>query len=205
LPLPDDTESLKAMVLAMAAKAASAEKELLDLKIEKASADERIARLTSILKTFLRERHGRKSEKLGSDVEEQQSFVFEEIETGIAAVQALVDRGRDRASKAPRDPRPRKGFAAHLERVEVVIEPEIPTEHQGKDKIKIGEGKADKRMIQRIIRPPNASGWTSFPPASALSSRAVLNTRSGDTTASFRRLRRTTLSPAAFQPRRSWR
>lgn len=110
----------------------------------KASADERIARLTSILKKFLRERHGKKSEKLGSDADEQQSFVFEEIETGIAAVQALVDKGRDAASKAKRDPRPRKGFAAHLERVEVVIEPEIPAEHQGKDKIRICEDVSER-------------------------------------------------------------
>jgi transposase/predicted DNA-binding protein len=144
LPLPEDAESLKALVLTMAAKAASAETELHDLKIAKASADERIARLTSILKKFLRERHGRKSEKLGSDAAEQRSFVFEEIETGIAAVQALVDKGRDPATKAKRDPRPRKGFAAHLERVEVVIEPEIPAEHQGKDKIKIGEDVSER-------------------------------------------------------------
>ena len=132
------------MVIAMAAKVASAETELQDLKTAKASADERIARLTSILKKFLRERHGKKSEKLGPDADEQQSFVFEEIETGIAAVQALVDKGRDPATKPRRDPRPRKGFAAHLERVEVVIEPEIPAEHQGKDKIKIGEDVSER-------------------------------------------------------------
>lgn len=130
LPLPDDAESLKAMVIAMAAKVASAETELQDLKTAKASADERIARLTSILKKFLRKRHGKKSEKLGPDADEQQSFVFEEIETGIAAVQALVDKGRDPATKPRRYPRPQKGFAAHLERVEVVIEPEIPAEHE---------------------------------------------------------------------------
>jgi hypothetical protein len=189
------------MVIAMAAKLASAEgleAELASLRAAKASADERIARLTSILKKFLRERHGRKSEKLGSEAQEQQSFVFEEIETGIAAVEAQADKDRDPATKPKRDPRPRRGFAAHLERVEVVIEPEIPAEHQGKDKIKIGEGEADKRMIQRIIRPPNASGSTSFPrsagkqfaglfscpPHSGSSSRAVRNTRSRDTTAS---------------------
>ncbi len=144
LPLPDDAESLKALVLAMAAKAASAETELQDLKIAKASADERIARLTSILKKFLRERHGRKSEKLGSDGNEQQSFVFEEIETGIAAVEAQADKARDPANRRQRAPRPRKGFAAHLERVEVVIEPEIPAEHQGKDMIKIGEDVSER-------------------------------------------------------------
>jgi transposase len=164
LPLPDDAESLKALVLAMAAKAASAETELQDLKIAKASADERIARLTSILKKFLRERHGRKSEKLGPEAQEQQSFVFED-ETGIAAVEAQADKARDPANRRQRDPRPRKGFAAHLERVEVVIEPEIPAEHQGKDKIKIGED-----VSERLDVIPAFGGktvrWTVFSSAS---------------------------------------
>ncbi len=50
--LPDDVDTLKAMVLAMAEKAARAEAleiEVANLKALNASADERIARLTSIL------------------------------------------------------------------------------------------------------------------------------------------------------------
>ncbi|ASP73870.1 hypothetical protein CDO28_20200 (plasmid) [Sinorhizobium meliloti] len=52
LKLPDDVEALKAMVLAMAEKAARADalqNEVADLKARNADADERIERLTQIL------------------------------------------------------------------------------------------------------------------------------------------------------------
>ena len=125
LQLPDDIETLKAMVLAMAEKAArtyALEREVADLKARHADADERIERLTQILKAFDRARFGRRSEKLGSAGidEEQQAFVVEEIETGIAAIRAQVNKGAPHPD-SNRPPRPRKGFAPHLERVEVVI------------------------------------------------------------------------------------
>ncbi len=148
LKLPDDVEALKAMVLAMAEKAARAEalaSEVADLKARNADADERIERLTQILKAFDRARFGRRSEKLGSPTidDEQQAFVFEEIETGIAAIRAKVNKGRERPDgKLP--PRPRKGFAPHLERVEVVIEPEDLPEHSGKQKVLIGEDVSER-------------------------------------------------------------
>ncbi|KSV69056.1 hypothetical protein N182_32930 [Sinorhizobium sp. GL2] len=90
IELPDDVEALKAMVLAMAEKAArveALEKQVDDLEARNADADERIERLTQILKAFDRARFGRRSEKLASPVDdEQHAFVFEEIETGIAAM-----------------------------------------------------------------------------------------------------------------------
>ena len=64
--LSDNVDTLKAMVLAMVDKTASLETELADLKAVNASAEERIARLTSMLKTLERARFGRRSEKLGS-------------------------------------------------------------------------------------------------------------------------------------------
>jgi len=144
-PLPDDVDALKAMVLAMAEKAARAdalEAEIADLKARNASAEDRIARLTSILKALERARFGRRSEKLGSaDDNEQQTFVFEEIETGIAAIWAQVNNGQD---KAPRSARPRKNLPAHLERVDIVIEPEELAEHAGKQKILIGEDVSER-------------------------------------------------------------
>ncbi len=148
LKLPDDVEALKAMVLAMAEKAARAEalaSEVADLKARNADADERIERLTQILKAFDRARFGRRSEKLGSPTidDEQQAFVFEEIETGIAAIRAKVNKGRERPD-GKRPPRPRKGFAPHLERVEVVIEPEDLPEHSGKQKVLIGEDVSER-------------------------------------------------------------
>ncbi len=63
LKLPDDVEALKAMVLAMAEKAARADalaSEVADLKGRNADADERIERLTQILKAFDRARFCRR-------------------------------------------------------------------------------------------------------------------------------------------------
>ncbi|MFK3664697.1 IS66 family transposase [Ochrobactrum teleogrylli] len=148
LNLPDDVEALKAMVLAMADKAAWAdalECEVTDLKARNADVDERIERLTQILKAFDRARFGRRSEKLGSPStdDEQQAFVFEEIETGIAVIRAQVNKGGERPD-GKRPPRPRKVFAPHLERVEVVIEPEELPEHAGKQKVLIGEDVSER-------------------------------------------------------------
>ncbi len=53
--------------------------------------------------------------------------MFEEIETGIAEIKAGLDKASG-AGKQKRAPRPRKAFASHLERVEVVIEPEAFTQ-----------------------------------------------------------------------------
>lgn len=85
IELPDDVEALKAMVLAMAEKAArveALEKQVDDLDARNADVDERIERLTQILKAFDRARFGRRSEKLAaaSVDDEQHAFVFEEIE-----------------------------------------------------------------------------------------------------------------------------
>ena len=118
LQLPDDVDALKAMILAMAAETA-------ELKATNATADDRIARLTSIIKMFERAQYGKRSEKLRIDPlsDEQYAFVFDEIETGLAEIQAGLDKAKGKPH-VQRPPRPRKGFAAHLERIEVVIEPE---------------------------------------------------------------------------------
>ncbi|RWR04034.1 IS66 family transposase, partial [Paenirhodobacter populi] len=143
LPLPDDMDLLKSMIREMAAKAVRTEgleREIEALKVSNAAAEDRIRELTAILKAFDRSRFGRRSEKLGAmseDDEAQQAFVFEEIEIGIAALQAQVGNGRPAGEK--RAPRPRKDFAPHLERIEVVIEPEDLPEHEGKQKVLIGE------------------------------------------------------------------
>lgn len=102
--LPDDVDSLKAMVLAIAAEAAERE----DIAAEKARlatenanltqlnqvADERIATLTAIVNILERARFGTRSERLRMDVltEEQHAIVFHEIETGVAALEAELER-----------------------------------------------------------------------------------------------------------------
>jgi transposase len=143
-PLPDDMDQLKSMVRAMAAEAL--EREIETLRARNADADERIKRLMQILTAYDRARFGRRSEKLGSattgDEDAQQAFLFEEIETGISALRAQIGKGQ--ASQEKRSPRPRKGFPPHLERVEVVIEPDDLPEHAGKQKVLIGEDVAER-------------------------------------------------------------
>ncbi len=101
--------------------------------------------MSASLKAFDRARFGRRSEKLGSPTpgDEQQAFVFEEIEIGIAAIKAQVTKGGERPD-GKRPPRPRKGFAPHLERVEVVIEPEDLPENAGKQEVLIGEDVSER-------------------------------------------------------------
>ena len=86
--LPDDPETLKAMLLA-------AQGEIAHLKAVNADAETRMERLTSLLKTLERARYGRRSETLDP---EQHAFVFEDIETGVAAIEArLTAPGLERA------------------------------------------------------------------------------------------------------------
>jgi len=148
--LPDDVDALKAMVLAMAreqaekeARLKAAEAEIARLEAVEKSANERIANLTSIMKVLQRTQHGRRSERLRLGVsDEQVSFAFEEVETGLSAIQSeLDDAARDKPKRASR---PRKGFAAHLERIEEVIEPEIPAGCEGLEKVLIGEDRSER-------------------------------------------------------------
>jgi len=143
LQLPDTVDALKAMVLAMAEKASRVDgldADVAVLKATNAAANERIARLTSIIAMFQRAQHGKRSERLRIDPldDEQYAFVFDEIEIGLAEIQAGLDKARG-SSKAKRLARPRKGFAPHLERIEVVIEPEDVPGREGQDKVLIGE------------------------------------------------------------------
>ncbi|EYR84206.1 transposase [Shinella sp. DD12] len=139
--LPDDVDALKAMISAMAeeraaneARLVAAQAEITRLEAVEKSANERIANLTSILKVLQRTQHGTRSERLRLAVnDEQVSFAFEEIETGLSAIQSELDRAS--GDKPKRAPRPRKGFAAHLERIEEVIEPDIPADYAGLEKV----------------------------------------------------------------------
>ncbi|MBX4991095.1 transposase [Rhizobium binae] len=148
--LPDDVDALKAMILAMAreqaaneTRLAAAAAEVERLKAVEVSANERIANLTAILKVLQRTQHGKRSERLRLAVnDEQVSFAFEEVETGLAAIQSELHRAT--GDKPKRAPRPRKGFAAHLERIEEVIEPEIPADCAGLEKVLIGEDRSER-------------------------------------------------------------
>jgi len=148
--LPDDVDALKAMVLELAreqaakeARLTAAEAEIARLEAVEKSANERIANLTLIMKVLQRTQNGKRSERLRLGVnDEQVSFAFEEVETGLSAIRSELDRAAK--DKPKRAPRPRKGFAAHLERIEEVIEPEIPAGCEGLAKVLIGEDRCER-------------------------------------------------------------
>lgn len=157
LALPDDVDALKAMILSMAreqaaseariavaeVRIAASEAEVARLKAVEKSANERIANLTSILKVLQRTQHGTRSERLRLAIDDEQaSFAFEEVETGLSEIRSELDRAV--GNKPKRAPRPRKGFAAHLERIEEVVEPEIPGDCEGLEKVLIGEDRSER-------------------------------------------------------------
>jgi transposase len=159
--LPEDVGELKALTRATVARAnrfeaesEAARGEVLKLKAEvndlaeaHATAKTEIARLTSILKTLRRGRFGKRSEKLSPDEDEQQSFVFEELETGLEAIERrlVAKTGAKPRNRSPAKPR----FPSHLERVEEVLEPEIPPGFEGQERIKIGQDESVRLDVVR--------------------------------------------------------
>ncbi len=130
--LPDDVDALKAMIVAMNAEGAAARAEIARLEALKKDTDERIATLTAIVKVLERAQKGTGSERLRLGINDDQiDFAFEEVETGLSAIDSELDQSR---KDKKREARPRKGFAAHLERIEEIIEPEIPEECRGLEK-----------------------------------------------------------------------
>jgi transposase len=134
IELPDDIETLKAMVLTARAETAQ-------LRAVNAEAEVRIERLHALIKTLERARYGRRSEALDPD---QHEFAFEEIQTGLGTIEATLDTTAKTAQA--RAPRPRKKLPAHLERVEVVIEPEAATCRTcgSAERVKIGEDVSER-------------------------------------------------------------
>src|SRR5262245_5452150 len=149
--IPDDIDTLEAMVLATVEQRAAMEaensriaSEIAALKLINTTSDARIAELTAIVKTFERMLYGTRSERLRGERldDEQIDFVFDEIETGMAAIDAeLETAAKDKPKRAPR---PRKGFAPHLERVEQVLEPEVPPGCEDLEKVLIGEDVSER-------------------------------------------------------------
>lgn len=163
--LPDDIDALKALIAAAHAEKASVEQErraleatitvhkaeiaayeaeIAAMRAAKTADQEKIARLESIVAMLRRAQYGTRSEKLRIDPldAEQMAFVFDELQTGLGEIRAERDK---RAGTAPTRPsRPRKGFAPHLERVEQVIEPEVPADCVGLDAVRIGEDVSER-------------------------------------------------------------
>jgi transposase len=119
------------MVLALAREQAAkevrlvaAEAAIARLEAVEKSANERITNLTSLLEVLQRTQHDTTFRAAAPWRHDQQvSFAFEEVETGLSAIQSELDyAAKDKPKRAPR---PRKRVAVHLERIKEVIEPEI--------------------------------------------------------------------------------
>ncbi len=152
--LPTTLAEAHALILALAAERQAIEAENSRIASEMATvaaanaslaavnqtADARIVELTAIVKILERTLYGTRSERLRSDrpSDEQIAFAFDEIATGVAAIEAELANAGDK-DKPKRAPRPRKEFGAHLERIEIVIEPEVPPGCAGLEKVLIGE------------------------------------------------------------------
>jgi transposase len=128
--LPDDAESLKALIARLAAKCGQLEHEQAEWRQEKAALAaemERLeannARLDHIVMVLRRGRFGRSSERL---TEEQINLALEDVETAIAAEDAKAEKQSETARRhGSKNRRANRGrLPAHLPREEVVIEPE---------------------------------------------------------------------------------
>jgi transposase len=147
--LPNDPDALRAMIATMRHERVQIEAEVAELNAINARIEERNGRLASIIKMLTRGRFGQKSEKLklAGVTDEQLDFVFDELETGLAEGKAPLDKFSGK--KKPAAPRARKGLAAHLERVEVVLEPEEPPGCEGLEKVLIGEDVSERLDVTR--------------------------------------------------------
>ena len=139
--LPDDPETLKAMIaelrsanINMQSLQTALEAEVAALHAANIDRQARIDRLQLLLKTIQRATYGKSSEKLD---ESQYAFAFEEVQTALGDIEAQLER------LEPKQPRPssgRRALPAHLERIEVVIEPEAEACACGScARVKIGE------------------------------------------------------------------
>jgi len=137
--LPDDPETLKAMIASMQSSQAALEAKVAvlhaanaDLQSSQTALEAQVAalhavnidrqaridRLQLLLRTIQRATYGKSSEKLD---ESQYAFAFEEVQTALGDIEAELQR------LEPKQPRPssvRRALPAHLERIEEVIEPE---------------------------------------------------------------------------------
>lgn len=124
--LPDDVETLRALILAERAKAAEAAAradEIAALKAEVARLTELNARFEHIIDQLRRMQFGRRSEQADAD---QLKLALEDLQQGLAEIEAEED-AHDGELKAQRSGERRQGRPSlpdHLPRVEVVIEPE---------------------------------------------------------------------------------
>ena len=122
--LPDDIDALKAIILTQR---------------------DQNARLEALVKAFKKALFGAKSERIDPD---QYELSLEDIETGIAQVQAEIDADERTAPvRAPKERKPRGALPKHLPRVEVVVEPDSTTCSCGHERHVISEDVSERLDI----------------------------------------------------------
>lgn len=122
--LPDDIDALKAIILTQR---------------------DQNARLEALVKAFKKALFGAKSERIDPD---QYELSLEDIETGIAQVQAEIDADERTAPvRAPKERKPRGVLPKHLPRVEVVVEPDSTTCSCGHERHVISEDVSERLDI----------------------------------------------------------
>ncbi|MCB1512799.1 MAG: transposase, partial [Hyphomicrobiaceae bacterium] len=127
------------MLADMRASNSALEAEVAALKMAGVGAQARIDRLQLLLKTIQRATYGRSSEKLD---ESQYAFTFEEVQTGLGAVDAQLEKLRTTPERKSGGRRP---LPAHLERIEEIIEPdEQPCSCGACARVKIGEDVSER-------------------------------------------------------------
>ena len=137
--LPDDVATLQAMVLAMQGETSALKAHAAQLRAANDEAEARITKLYAILKMLERARYGRRSETLDDD---QHQFVFDEIQIGLAAIEAKLEAADP---ERVRIPTVRRALPAHLERVEEIIEPvAAPCACGSCARVKIGEDVSER-------------------------------------------------------------
>jgi transposase len=122
--LPNDIDALKAIILTQR---------------------DQNARLEALVKAFKKALFGAKSERIDP---EQYELSLEDIETGIAQVQAEID-GDERTApvRAPKERKPRGALPKHLPRVEVIVEPNSTTCSCGHERHVISEDVGERLDI----------------------------------------------------------
>jgi len=122
--LPDDIDALKAIILTQR---------------------DQNARLEALVKAFKKALFGAKSERIDPD---QYELSLEDIETGIAQVQAEIDADERTAPvRGPKERKPRGALPKHLPRVEVIVEPDSTTCSCGHERHFISEDVSERLDI----------------------------------------------------------
>ena len=121
--LPDDIESLKALILAEREASAAEQEILAKTRAERDALKSRTTRLEQIIRQLRRVQFGRKSEKLDAD---QLNLSLEDLEAAAAAIEAEQNKAgaKNKLERTQKRSANRGHLPKHLPREEVVIEPE---------------------------------------------------------------------------------